>query len=145
MSDIEKERAELVSKLEELRPEIQSTMSSFGACEPDWEPLERVLPRAWCGGFMFMGYAGKVRMYKQGFTRRYLNIDPYGNCYEYDSPSDRYSIIATDDAIEHVFGGLEEMGWKRTSPYNEKNARKRRERLAAAGWKIVSFGPDPTT
>jgi hypothetical protein len=141
MTDTERERAELVSKLEGLRPQVKSMMNSFGANEPDWGPLERVLPLEWCAGFMFMGYADKVRMYKQGFTRRYINIDPYGNCYEYDSRRDRYSIVPTDVAIEHVFGGLEDMGWKRTSPYNEKNARERRERLAAAGWRIVSFGP----
>ena len=39
---------------------------------------------------MFMGYVGKIRLYKHGLTRHYLNADPDGNTYLYDSEFDEY-------------------------------------------------------
>jgi hypothetical protein len=49
---------------------------------PNWKPLERVLGRAKCAGFMFMGQVNGINLYKHGISRSYLNLDDSGNCYE---------------------------------------------------------------
>lgn len=42
--------------------------------EPNWEPLEAVIPIEELDGFMYMGSAGEIELYKHRLTRRYLNI-----------------------------------------------------------------------
>ena len=50
--------------------------------EPVWAPLERLLGKGRCVGFMFMGRTnGTINRYKHGITRTYLNLDDEGNCY----------------------------------------------------------------
>lgn len=103
-------REELIEKFEELRPEIAKLMRQFGAHEPDWEPLERVL----CGDFMFMGYCQGVRMYKHRFTRQYLHLDEEGRAYRWDGVRNRYDQIPVEEAIADAFANAEElMGWLR--------------------------------
>ncbi|MGH2728969.1 MAG: hypothetical protein ACRDJI_00005, partial [Actinomycetota bacterium] len=92
-------------------------------------------------GFMFMGYSGHVRMYKHGFTRRYLNADPEGNTYFYSGESGFYYKVPKSVAVKHVFGGLKEMGFKRTTPFNDAAIAKRDEALAEAGWTTVRLDP----
>lgn len=41
--------------------------------EPNWKPLESVLPRFACEEFMYMGRCGDIHLYKHYFSRRYLN------------------------------------------------------------------------
>lgn len=49
--------------------------------KPNWKPLEgRVGPKR-CVGFMYMGYANGVNLYKHGMARMYLNLDDRGECY----------------------------------------------------------------
>ena len=49
--------------------------------QPNWKPLEKVLGRPRCVGFMYMGRVNGVHLYKNGITRTYLNLDDDGNCY----------------------------------------------------------------
>jgi hypothetical protein len=63
--------------------------------EPDWEPLDTLLH-----GWMFMGFSGDIRLYKNVTTRRYLNIDPRGQCYRYTGSC--YEHICTSEALRHV-------------------------------------------
>ncbi len=42
--------------------------------EPNWSPLEAVVPPAELESFMYMGRAGEIELYKHRLTRRYLNI-----------------------------------------------------------------------
>lgn len=42
--------------------------------EPNWAPLEAVMPFAELDHFMYMGSVGEIELYKHRFTRRYLNI-----------------------------------------------------------------------
>ena len=49
--------------------------------EVDWKPLEKVLGKARCAGFMFMGRVNGINLYKHGISRSYLNLDDDGNCY----------------------------------------------------------------
>ncbi len=70
--------------------------------EPNWRPLEMVLTRSDCEGFMYMGRVGEIELYKHRSTRRYLNISLDGRRF-YRSVGDSYIEIATAEAIEHVF------------------------------------------
>lgn len=136
-------REELIDKLESLRPEMSRSMRQMGMHEPDWKPLEKVLPHEWCGGFMFFGYSGDIRTYKQGFTRCCLHIDTRGDTYAYNPRNDGYIRIPRTLAIKHAFSGIERMGFRRNTPYNEKNARKRRAMIEkATGYKILTVTPD---
>jgi hypothetical protein len=131
---------EFMAKVEaELAPLLEQEMKAHGAMEPDWDPLEKVLPYGWCAGFMFMGYEGEIRIYKQGFTRFCIYIDERGNTYERHGK--RFAKIPRRIAIRDVFEGIEDYGFKRSSPYNAKNAEKRRKRIEReTGYKIMSIG-----
>ncbi len=133
-------REELIRKLDGVSKDFQKVLRSQGAHEPDWEPLERVLPIAWCGGFMFMGYFDHIRLYKHGLTRRYLNVDPQGNTYRFDGRNS-YQRITLDEALDSVFDGLEEMGYERSTPYDDEVRAERHRRIAAAGWTVIDAGP----
>lgn len=133
-------REEFIAKVEkELKPLWEAEIRAHGGHEPDWAPLEKVLPLRWCRGFMFMGYEGEIRIYKQGFTRACLYLDPAGNAYE------RYKCtfrkIPIEFAIKDAFDGIEELGFTRSTPFNEKNAAKRRKKIEAeTGYKIITIG-----
>jgi len=55
--------------------------------DPDWGPLERAIPRQWCGGFMWMNRIEAdgvvIELYKHGITRRYLNLDQDNKAYSF--------------------------------------------------------------
>jgi hypothetical protein len=136
------DKNELVSKLQGLNEEWTKILRQHGAHEPDWGPLEKVLPMKWCGGFMFMGYVGKIRLYKHGLTRHYLNADPDGNTYLYDSEFDEYFRVPRKRAIKTVFAGLEEMGYKRTTKCTPEVMAERRRRMEEAGYTVVVMKPE---
>jgi len=80
----------------------------FGLCtddrnvsKADWQPLERMLGVNCCESFMFMGCAGEIRLYKNIWTRRYLNLGPEGTCFRH--VRDGYVPICRQEAIDHVF------------------------------------------
>lgn len=136
------DRDDLIARLEAVKPRLEQIMRSHGAHEPDWEPLEKVLPLESCGGFMFMGYSGVIRMYKHGLTRKYLYLDPEGNAYRYDHPGHRFIPQPLGDAFDAAFKGLEEMGYTRETPYNDEVRAERAQRLADAGWTTVTVSPE---
>lgn len=61
-------------------------MSGPTAMEPNWKPLESRLGAARCTGFMFMGRANGINLYKHGISRSYLYLDDDGNCYVAGQP-----------------------------------------------------------
>jgi hypothetical protein len=81
----------------------------FGICTDDghvskaadWQPLERMLGVDCCESFMFMGCVGEIRLYKNIWTRRYLNLGPDGTCFRYTGSG--YVAIRREEAINHVF------------------------------------------
>lgn len=128
----------MIKEAQDVAKQYADLMYAHGAHEPDWEPLEKFMPKyKWCSGFMFMGYSGKVRMYKHGFTRRYLNLDPEGNAYIYIEETDNHVRIPKEIALDHVFAGLKEMGVRRSTPFDDKARKKRQRALAEAGWTTV--------
>lgn len=68
--------------------------------EPNWKPLERILPRHECVDYMYMGRVGEIELYKHRLTRRYLNVDADGRFYLYVDR--RYVEVTRSTALEHV-------------------------------------------
>ncbi len=139
---MEPDRDELIARLEAVKPRLEEILRSHGAHEPDWDPLEKVMPYEWCGGFMFMGYSGLIRMYKHGITRRYLYLDPGGNAYSYIENRKGFVAHNLHSAIEEAFEGLEEQGYDRTTPYDDEVRAERAEKLASAGWTTIRVDPE---
>jgi len=73
---------------------------------PDWDPLERFLPLALCGPFMWMHATDledgtRLQAYKHSVTRRYLLLDDQADAWE-DLDRERYRRMRHSDAIEQV-------------------------------------------
>jgi hypothetical protein len=67
----------------------------------DWQPLEGMLGVNCCESFMFMGCVGEICLYKNIWTRRYLNLGPDGTCFRHTENG--YVPICRQEAISHVF------------------------------------------
>jgi len=78
-----------------------------GEEEPDWRPLEEILPLKLCGPFMWMSDVtldggGRLFVYKHSATGRYFHLDEDGAPYRYVAP-DLYVPMRHHDAVELVF------------------------------------------
>lgn len=113
--------------------------------EPDWTPLEAVLPLEHCAGFMFMGYATagrgtRIRLYKHGITRRYLMLDERCRPYTY---TERGEYVAwpygLESAIDRAFEGIEQLDATRSTAYDDVYIAERDAALAAAGWRVITM------
>jgi hypothetical protein len=80
---------------------IPSTDIQISVDEPNWEPLERTLPRHECADYMYMGRAGEIELYKHYFTRRYLNIGRDSQTF-YRYSEGKYVEVSRAEALEHV-------------------------------------------
>ena len=67
--------------------------------EPNWTPLELLLPACELENFMYMGRVGEIELYKHWLTRRYLNISAE-RFYSYSDGI--YVEVAKDVALDHV-------------------------------------------
>jgi len=109
--------------------------------EPDWEPLERVLPAAWCGAFMWMTRAVQrkavIELYKHGITRRYLNLDHRGRAWRYDSASNTYRSQPLTVAIELVYRDIEVLEAERSTVYYTAYVSARIRKFRDRGWEVV--------
>jgi len=91
----------------------------MSACTQDyWRPLESLLGRGWCVGFMFMGrLSNGINQYKHGIGRQYLFLDDDGVAYE--RVHDRgFPRIATSEAIARIEESLREIGETLETPYD---------------------------
>ncbi len=69
--------------------------------EPNWVPLEMVIPTEELDNFMYMGRAGEIELYKHRLTRRYLNISgDAARFYQYLDGG--YAEITREAALDHV-------------------------------------------
>lgn len=77
----------------------------------NWAPLEKLFSVNECQNFMGMGQVRCSRgivlhLYKHRQTRRYLNLDAYGNAYRFRSGSQElphtYEAIEPHEAKHHV-------------------------------------------
>ncbi len=80
-------------------PQPIQIRTTFG--EPNWAPLEAVMPFAELENFMYMGNAGEIELYKHRFTRRYLNISPDAQRF-YQYLNGGYVEITREAALDHV-------------------------------------------
>lgn len=124
-----------------------------GIVEPNWLPLEALLPVEECAGFMFMGgahakvmcdgYAKRgIWSYKHGITRRYLHIGDDLRVYTYRGDlcplgDPWYQRANTEWAIKCAFDGIDRLGATRTTAYNDDFIAERNARLVAAGFTVV--------
>ncbi len=69
--------------------------------EPNWAPLEAVVSVAELENFMYMGNAGEIELYKQRFTRRYLNISRDAQSF-YQYLDGGYVEITRQAALDHM-------------------------------------------
>lgn len=74
--------------------------------EPNWAPLELVLPACELEHFMYMGRAGEIELYKHWLTRRYLNISADGQRFY------RYSVCVRPNTRLTRRGREFKGGWK---------------------------------
>ena len=75
--------------------------ASITVWEPNWAPLEHVLPPEERMDFMYMGRVGEIELYKHRWTRRYLNIG--SDCRSFYLYSDgKYVEVERSVALDHV-------------------------------------------
>jgi len=67
----------------------------------NWRPLEMLLSALECEDYMYMGRAGDVELYKNRWTRRYLNISSECRCF-YRLADGTFTEISKDEAIRQV-------------------------------------------
>ena len=110
--------------------------------EPNWKPLEARLGAARCAGFMFMGRANGINLYKHGISRTYLNLDDAGNCFV---SSLRGCYIPAD--FEKELAKLEQClkGLQATleTPYDELFIERKRAILTQEGIDLLTIQVDP--
>ena len=75
--------------------------TSITVGEPNWAPLEHVLPPEERMDFMYMGRVGEIELYKHRWTRRYLNIG--SDCRSFYLYSDgKYVEVERSVALDYV-------------------------------------------
>lgn len=120
---------------------VDQVADEFLGDDPDWDPLHNVLPLMWCDGFMWMFRTppkndAVIEQYKHGITRNYLNLDQRNRASAYTGSE--YVQIPVAEAIDLVFGGLQEMGWDRETRYDEEFVAGRHRRFREAGYTVIS-------
>lgn len=70
--------------------------------EPNWAPLEAVVPSAELKNFMYMGNSGEIELYKHSLTRCYLNISRDSQHF-YQYFDGEYVEIARETALDYVY------------------------------------------
>ena len=107
-----------------------------------WTPLESLLDRDRCVGFMFMGrLSNGINQYKHGISRRYLLLDDHGMAYErvHDGGFRR---IATSEAIAQIEESLRGVRKTLEAPYDSEYIRRKDAALGAAGFEVLRFTID---
>ena len=69
--------------------------------DPNWTPLELVLPACELENFIYMGRVEEIELYKQWLTRRYLNISADAQRF-YRYCDGTYVEVIKAVALEHV-------------------------------------------
>ena len=110
--------------------------------EANWKPLEKVLGKARCAGFMFMGRVNGINLYKHGISRSYLNLDDDGNCYvRRERGCHRQADLAQELAkLEECLKGLQAT---LETPYDESFIAQKREVLRQKGISLLTVHVEP--
>ena len=115
----------------------------MSACTDDyWSPLESLLGRDRCVGFMFMGrLSNGINQYKHGISRRYLFLDDDGVAYE-RVHGGGFRRIAMSEAMARIEEPLREIGETLETPYDSEYIRRKDAVLRAAGFDVLRFEID---
>jgi len=117
-------------------------MSRQTVMAPNWKPLESRLGAARCAGFMFMGRANGINLYKHGISRTYLYLDDDGNCYAVGKPG---CYLPTD--FEQELSKLEELlkglGATLETSYDENFIAQKRRALRQHGISLLTIQVEP--
>ena len=110
--------------------------------EPNWKPLEARLGKARCAGFMFMGRANGINLYKHGISRSYLNLDDAGTCFV---SIDRGYYVPADFEEELTKLELCLKGLQATlnTPYDELFLAQKRAILGLKGIDLLTIQVEP--
>lgn len=100
--------------------------------EPNWKPLEQRLGRKRCAGFMFMGRANGINLYKHGIARIYLNLDDSGHCYV-TCEKGRFEKADFATEVAKLQESLAELGETLESVYDEAYIARKEDALRRAG------------
>ncbi len=118
----------------------------MSACADDpWSPLESLLGRNRCVGFMFMGrLSNGINQYKHGISRQYVFLDDDGVAYGriHDGGFRR---IAKSEATARIEESLRTIGETLETPYDCEYIRSKDAVLRSAGFEVLRFKvhPDP--
>lgn len=109
---------------------------------PNWNPLETKLGPEHCVGFMYMGRANGINLYKHGIARMYLNLDDASACYV-DRGNGNYEIA--DFAIElgKIEAALAELGESLESVYDDAYKARKEKALREAGISLLRIDVEP--
>jgi len=100
--------------------------------KPNWKPLEKMLGKKRCAGFMFMGRVNGINLYKHGMARMYLNLDDSGRCYV-SSGEWRFKRADSIAALGKLEMALRQLGETLESVYDESYIAQKRRALEKAG------------
>jgi len=109
--------------------------------EPNWRPLENLLGRTRCVGFMYMGRVNGINRYKHGIARRYLFLDDHGRCYAQQDSRYEPTDFATE--LARLEAALKQLGETLESAYGEAYIARKDAALHRAGIKIVRLQVEP--
>jgi hypothetical protein len=117
-------------------------MSKRGVVEANWKPLETRLGTARCAGFMFMGRANGINLYKHGISRTYLNLDDHGDCYISGRPG-CYLAADFDQELSKLEERLKGLGATLETSYDESFIAQKREVLRQHGVSLLTIQVEP--
>lgn len=130
---------------QKLRDTLDRFQAEFVGVDPNWQPLERLLPEDWLGGWMFMqgglGLNGDIICYKHGITRKSLHVDSSGKTYNWHysetNPKGIYTPVDPIEAVLAAYRGIENMGCTPSTIYDSDYIQRRNEALSEAGYTVV--------
>jgi hypothetical protein len=110
--------------------------------EANWKPLENRLGAARCAGFMFMGRANGINLYKHGISRSYLYLDDDGNCYVAGQP-ECYVPADFDQELSKLAERLRALRATLETFYDESFIAQKREVLRQHGVSLLTIQVEP--
>jgi hypothetical protein len=110
--------------------------------QPNWKPLESVLGRTRCAGFMYMGRINGINLYKHGMVRLYLALDDCGRCYR-RSGSGRYEPANFEGELARIESALRELDETLESAYDDAYIARKQEAFRQAGLPLVRIEIEP--
>jgi hypothetical protein len=117
-------------------------MSGQTVMAPNWKPLERRLSAARCAGFMFMGRANGINLYKHGISRTYLCLDDDGNCYVVGKPG-CYHPTDFEQGLANLEKLLKGLGATLETSYDENFIAQKRKALRQHGISLLTIPVEP--